>query len=143
MKLRYTDRAKDDVEIAFAWYERQRRGLGFEFLDCVESAVKSIIENPKMYRTDYLNFRGCMIRRFPFSVFYTVEESEIVVHSVFDNRQDPEKGHNNRIHSDGKKRCSFPALLFVAGDAKRWVSRLGILLVKKSSFLFGVVLWSS
>jgi plasmid stabilization system protein ParE len=91
MKLRYTDRAKDDVELAFAWYERQRRGLGFEFLDCVEIVVKSIIENPEMYRIHYLNFRGCVVRRFPFSVFYTVEENEIVVHSVFDNRQDPEK----------------------------------------------------
>ena len=40
MKLRYTDRARDDVELAFAWYERQRRGLGFEFLDCVEIAIK-------------------------------------------------------------------------------------------------------
>ena len=34
MILRYTDRSKDDVELAFAWYEKQRRGLGFEFLDC-------------------------------------------------------------------------------------------------------------
>ena len=91
MKLCYTDRAKDDVELAFAWYERQRRGLGFEFLDCVEVAVKSIIGNSEMYRIHYLNFRGCVVRRFPFSVFYTVEENEIVVHSVFDNRQDPEK----------------------------------------------------
>lgn len=72
-------------------YERQRRGLGFEFLDCVENAVKLIIENPTMYRNHYLNFRGCVVRRFPFSVFYTVEESAIVVHSVFDNRQDLEK----------------------------------------------------
>jgi plasmid stabilization system protein ParE len=91
MKLRYTDRARDDVGLAFAWYERQRRGLGFEFLDCVEIAVKSIIENSEMYRIRYLNFRGCVVRRFPFSVFYTVEENEIVVHSVFDHRQDPEK----------------------------------------------------
>ena len=91
MKLRYTDRAMDDVELAFAWYERQRRGLGYEFLDCVEVAVKSIIENPEMYRVRYLNFRSCLVRRFPFSVFYTIEEIEIVVHSVFDNRQDPEK----------------------------------------------------
>jgi hypothetical protein len=53
--------------------------------------VKSIIENSEMYRIHYLNFRGCLVRRFPFSVFYTVEENEIVVHSVFDNRQDPEK----------------------------------------------------
>ena len=91
MKLRYTNRAKVDIELAFAWYERQRRGLGFEFLDCVEIAVKSILENPKMYRIYYAIFRGCMTRRFPFSIVYTVEDTEIVVHSVFDNRQDPEK----------------------------------------------------
>ena len=28
MKLQYTDRAKDDLELAFTWYERQRRGVG-------------------------------------------------------------------------------------------------------------------
>ena len=91
MKLSYTDRAKDDLELAFSWYERQRRGLGFEFLDCVEIAVKSILENPEIYRIHYSIFKGCVIRRFPFSVFYTVEGREVVVHSVFDNRQDPEK----------------------------------------------------
>ena len=91
MKLRYTDRAKDDIELAFAWYERQRRGLGFEFLDCIEIAVMSILDNPDIYRAYYSIFRGCVIRRFPFSVFYTIEDTEIVVHSVFDNRQDPEK----------------------------------------------------
>jgi len=46
MKLRYTERAIDDVEFAFTWYEKQRRGLGFEFLDCVEVAIKSIMDNP-------------------------------------------------------------------------------------------------
>ena len=91
MKLRYTSRAKDDMEIAFTWYERQRRGLGFDFLDCVEIAVKSILENPKMYRSFCSIFRGCVIRRFPFTIFYTIEDKEIVVHSVFDNRQDPKK----------------------------------------------------
>jgi plasmid stabilization system protein ParE len=91
MNLRYTDRAKDDVELAFEWYERQRRGLGFEFLDCVEIAVNSILNNPEMYRVYYAIFRACVIRRFPFSIFYTIEDNEIVVHSVFDNRQDPKK----------------------------------------------------
>lgn len=91
MKLRYTDRAKDDLELAFVWYERQRRGLGFEFLDCVENTVKLILENPKMCRMHYFDFRGSVIRRFPFTVFYTIEESEIVVHSVFDSRQNPDE----------------------------------------------------
>ena len=30
-------------------------------------------------------------RRFPFSIFYTIEPDEIIIHSVFDNRQDPKK----------------------------------------------------
>ena len=44
MKLRYTTRAKDDLDIAIEWYEKQRRGLGFDFLDCIEVAVKSILK---------------------------------------------------------------------------------------------------
>lgn len=91
MKLCYTDRAKVDLELAFEWYERHQKGLGFEFLDCVENAVKAILENHEMYQFYYAVFRGCVVRRFPFTVFYTVESDEIVVHSIFDNRQDPEK----------------------------------------------------
>lgn len=91
MILRYTDRSKDDVELAFAWYEKQRRGLGFEFLGCVEASLKSILSFPEMYEKIYSCFRRCVVRRFPFSVFYTIEENEIVIHSVFDNRQDPKK----------------------------------------------------
>ena len=91
MKLFYTSRAKEDLELAFAWYERQRRGLGFDFMDCVEIAVRSILENPKMYKIFYSFFRGCVIRRFPFTIFFTIEESAIVVHSVFNNRHSPIK----------------------------------------------------
>lgn len=91
MRLQYTDRAKDDLEMAFEWYERQRRGLGFEFLDCIELSVKNIIRFPEIYQISYSNFHRCVIRRFPFSIFYTIESNEIIVHSVFDNRQDPKK----------------------------------------------------
>lgn len=59
--------------------------------DCVEIAVRSIQDNPKMFRVYYSAYRGCVIRRFPFSIFYTIEDNEIVVHSIFDNRQDPKQ----------------------------------------------------
>ncbi len=91
MKLRYSEKAKEDVELAFVWYERQRRGLGFEFLDCVENSVRSIAENPEIYKFAYSQFRRCIIRRFPFSIFYTIENAEVIVHSIFDNRQNPNK----------------------------------------------------
>jgi toxin ParE1/3/4 len=71
MKLRYTRRAKDDVESAFVWYEKQRRGLGFEFLDCVEIAVKSILENPEIYRIYYSLFKRICDKKISlFSILY-------------------------------------------------------------------------
>ncbi len=89
MRLRYTVRAKDDLDIAFAWYEGQRHGLGFEFLDCVEAAIETILQMPKLYAKQHDPFRRVLVRRFPFSIFYTIEKVEIVVHAIFDNRQDP------------------------------------------------------
>lgn len=91
MKLRYTVRAKDDIDIAFSWYEEQRQKLGFEFLDCVEASIHNILEMLKLYAKQYDNFRRALVRRFPFSIFYTIEKEEIVVHAIFDNRQNPAK----------------------------------------------------
>jgi len=91
MRILYTDRAKADVETAFAWYEKQRKGLGLEFLNCVEARFESLLAYPQSCENIYADFKRATIRRFPFSIFYTVESDKIIVHAVFDNRQDPEK----------------------------------------------------
>ena len=38
----YKSRAKSEVKWAVEWYEIQRRGLGFEFLTCLEDAIAKI-----------------------------------------------------------------------------------------------------
>ena len=91
MNLHYTSKAETDIDIAMGWYESQRQGLGFEFLDCVEEAVNRILESPKLYSVKHKRLRGTLIRRFPFTIFYSIEKTLIVVHAVFDNRQDPGK----------------------------------------------------
>jgi len=89
MRIRYTSRAGNDLDIAFEWYEGQRRGLGFDFLDCVEVTIETIQQMPKLYAEHHEHFRRALVRRFPFSIFYTIEGKEIIVHAIFDNRQDP------------------------------------------------------
>jgi toxin ParE1/3/4 len=92
VNLKYTERAKTDIGLAFEWYEDQRNGLGFEFLDCVENTLQNIILTPELYAKQYADFRRILIRRFPFSIFYTIEKNHlIIIHAVFDNRQDPKK----------------------------------------------------
>jgi len=89
MRLCYTERAKHELETAFQWYENQLQGLGFEFLDCVEEVMDTIQKFPNMYPEHHECFRRALMQRFPFSIFYTIEVKEIIVHAVFDNRQDP------------------------------------------------------
>ncbi|MFP4030356.1 MAG: type II toxin-antitoxin system RelE/ParE family toxin [Desulfococcaceae bacterium] len=91
MKIRYTDRSREDIEIAVVWYEKQRAGLGMEFLDSAESALERIGRFPEIYPFRYSKYRGCPIKRFPFILFYTIEDRAIIVHSFFDSRQDPVK----------------------------------------------------
>lgn len=91
MKLFYTDRAVSDIELAMIWYEKQREKLGDEFLDSLEDGIRAILQNPRTYAICHKSFRRYLIKRFPFSIYYSIEEEGMVVHSVFDNRMDPGK----------------------------------------------------
>jgi len=91
MRLVYTDVASEDIEMAFHWYEGQQKGLGSLFLDSLEQGIASIIEFPETPPVTHRQFHRKLIKKFPYSIFYTLEADEIIVHAVFDNRQDPQK----------------------------------------------------
>ncbi|WP_250657370.1 type II toxin-antitoxin system RelE/ParE family toxin [Alkalimarinus coralli] len=91
MRLVYTKRALADIEIALEWYERQQKGLSGDFLDSLELTINSILDNPELYPVKYKKTRGALLRRFPYSAFYTVEAKNIVIHAVFHSRQAPGK----------------------------------------------------
>jgi toxin ParE1/3/4 len=69
----------------------QRRGLGFEFLDCVEAALQNLFDYREMYQIRYTIFSRLARKKIPFFNFFSIKENEIVVDSVFDKRQDPKK----------------------------------------------------
>ena len=91
MKLRYTEQAQADIDTAVDWYESQSRGLGLKFLNNVEDVVERILEYPKLYSLKRKRLRAASIKIFPFTIFYSIEKALIVIHSVFDDRQNPEK----------------------------------------------------
>ncbi len=91
MKISYTNRAREELETAFLWYEDQQAQLGRGFLDCVELVLMEIREMPKRFPVLHGSFHRALLSRFPFAVFYTIEEREIIIHAVFDTRQNPAK----------------------------------------------------
>lgn len=66
--------AETDIEEAAIWYEKQRPGLGDEFLDELRSVFKSISENPAIYPVVHRSTRRALIRRFPFGVYFRIED---------------------------------------------------------------------
>ncbi len=81
--------AEADIAEAFDWYETQVSGLGSEFLLVLDALFNSILRNHLLYPIAYKNVHRALIRRFPYSVFFIVEETKIVVLSVFHVKRNP------------------------------------------------------
>ena len=74
----YRTRASKDISTAVQWYESQRRGLGFEFLNCLEDEIASIRENPERYLVHHTGFRRTLLKRFPYSIFYKILDKKLL-----------------------------------------------------------------
>ena len=62
--------AEADLVAARAWYEKQREGLGAEFILCVEEALQRIGRMPEMYAVVHRDIRRVLTRRFPYAIYY-------------------------------------------------------------------------
>lgn len=62
--------AAADTEQAYLWYERQRAGLGDEFLAAIQTALDDISVHPATYPLIHRDARRALLRRFPYGIFY-------------------------------------------------------------------------
>ena len=83
--------AEVDITEAFGWYEARVPGLGSEFLLVLDAIFHSILRNHLLYPVVYKAVRRALTRRFPFAVFFIVEESRIVILSVFHVKRNPQE----------------------------------------------------
>ncbi len=80
--------AAADIEEAFLWYERQRAGLGEEFLAVVQSALDHIVTHPTRHPLIHRDTRRALVHRFPYAIFYRVYEEVVVVVACIHGRRD-------------------------------------------------------
>ncbi len=81
-----------DAKDAFEWYELQKEGLGFGFLNELEKGFEKITTNPQHFST-YINklYRRIRIHRFPFLVLYEIEENNVIVIGIRHTKRDIKK----------------------------------------------------
>jgi toxin ParE1/3/4 len=80
--------AEADLRDARDWYERQREGLGNEFLLAVADAMLVLEEAPERHPVYYRDFRRVLTDRFPYKIFYRTEGQAVIVYRVLHAARD-------------------------------------------------------
>jgi plasmid stabilization system protein ParE len=87
----YRAEVRDEIDQAFARYDRQRQGLGEEFLTALQRQLELIGQNPEMYAEFYRRVRGAPMRRFPYVVYYRIQTDRIEVIAVQHGSRHPRR----------------------------------------------------
>jgi plasmid stabilization system protein ParE len=83
--------AAADIDEAFLWYERQRAGLGGEFLTAAQATIDAIAAHPSRYAVIHRNTRRAFLRRFPYGIYYRIYDDIVVVVACMHGRRSPKR----------------------------------------------------
>ena len=81
--------AEKDIDEAFLWFELQKEGLGFEFIESISETFEKIMNYPFANQLAYKNLRKTVIKRFPYLIFYFVDNDLIHIVAVMHSRRNP------------------------------------------------------
>jgi plasmid stabilization system protein ParE len=88
MKIEILDEAEQDLIDGFAFYERQSIGLGDYFLDSIFSDVESLHLYAGIHPLHF-GYHRLLAKRFPFAIYYRIQNEVIRVYAILDCRRDP------------------------------------------------------
>jgi toxin ParE1/3/4 len=86
-----TPEANEDLLEARAWYDHIRPELGERFALAVEATVQAVVEHPLQFPVVYRSRRRAGVRRFPYGIFFEVQDNRIVVIACFHGRRNPRR----------------------------------------------------
>ena len=89
MKIEILDTAKRDLIDGFHFYEEQEAGLGTYFLTNLYTDIESLKVYRGIHSKPYKDYHRLLAKRFPFAVFYKVEENSVRIYAVLDCRRNP------------------------------------------------------
>jgi hypothetical protein len=90
MTIRMLEQAGRDVIKGFHFYERQATGLGKYFLNSIYSDIDPPLIYHGIHPIKFDGYHCILSKRFPFGIYYTIEENTIYVQAILDCRQNPE-----------------------------------------------------
>lgn len=81
--------ARLEFDEAGNWYEKERSGLGSEFLSEIHSLLQRIAISPEQFPMLYNDVRKAVARRFPYCIYFRERDQKIIVLAVFHSARNP------------------------------------------------------
>ncbi len=94
MRLLFHPEAALEFEEAIRFYRSRGRTLGERFATEVRKTINQILEHPERWRKIETNVRRCLVKVFPYTVFYTIEEDYILILAVMHHKRYPGYWHH-------------------------------------------------
>jgi toxin ParE1/3/4 len=83
--------AEQEATDATLWYNSKSKGLGEEFLVAIDEKLKLIQQNPLAFRKVHSNVRRALTTRFPFAVFFIVENYTVYILAIIHTARHPQR----------------------------------------------------
>ena len=74
---------EDNAIGGYTWYEMKSPGLGEEFLRIFYACAVEIPRNPFLYQKVHREFSRCLIRRFPYAIYFIINNDQIIITVYF------------------------------------------------------------
>jgi plasmid stabilization system protein ParE len=91
IKLVLRPEAELDMEEAALWYEVERQGLGDRFVSELSRLFVRITESPRQFPVVEEGARRGLLHRFPYAVYFLLEEDTATVLAVIHQRRHPDR----------------------------------------------------
>jgi plasmid stabilization system protein ParE len=88
MEVSFLRGAETDLQKLYEYFGSER---GEKFLLLLDDALEEVRRFPQIGRSYLSKYRRYLLPRYPLAIIYVPESNRIVIHAVFDLRQDPQK----------------------------------------------------
>ena len=86
----FTSAARAELIDARDWYEHESPGLGRRFTAAIDAVIERMRANPRQFPVVHKTIRRALLRRFPYSLMFVVEEDDgLTVIACFHGSRDP------------------------------------------------------
>lgn len=87
--LEFTAAAREDLREIVLWYRNEQEGLEERFLLSLKASTDSMLKNPFIFQVNFQAIRSLLLRRFPYRLYYFIEDDSIIVLGVVHTKRSP------------------------------------------------------